>query len=168
MTNLLSEVNLAAVSLQLLRKLQRSIATLQTCGEWGGPPQKAAADGTSAESALELQTERIWMEARAPQQQLFTLTVRSLLKEKPYLLSWADCITELNMWATMQTVGQLLICVPNAACCCVPCRFFLSRSRTGLYVSFVSSQSSEHQETWGILPSESFRLPTSKAERHIV
>lgn len=69
--------------MQLLKKLQRSIATLHTCGEWGEAPR----DGRSAESSLELQTECIWMEARAPQKQLFDLTVSP---DSPSLLHFAQ------------------------------------------------------------------------------
>ncbi|KAK9833755.1 hypothetical protein WJX74_005066 [Apatococcus lobatus] len=52
---------------QLLKNLQRSIQTLEICGEWnvGGQDE--------AEATLEMRTDRIWMQGRAPQKQLSAL-----------------------------------------------------------------------------------------------
>ena len=61
------------VFLQLLKRLQKSIATLETCGEWG---KKAGGEDRKTfqrDSTLELETKRVWAQARAPQKQLFDL-----------------------------------------------------------------------------------------------
>lgn len=49
---------------KLLKNLRRSVATLDICGEWG------TADD---EAALEVRTDRIWMEGRAQQKRLSAL-----------------------------------------------------------------------------------------------
>lgn len=51
--------------IKLLKNLQRSVATLEICGEWDK-------EG-SAEATLEMSTPRIWMQGRAPQHQLSLL-----------------------------------------------------------------------------------------------
>ena len=58
---------------QLLKNLQRSIQTLEICGEWnvGGQDE--------AEATLEMRTDRIWMQGRAPQKQLSALQVRQVV-----------------------------------------------------------------------------------------
>ncbi len=64
---------------QLLRRLQKSVSTLETCGEWGQAKPGSNGEGASEqESSLELETKHIWMQARAPQKQLFDLKVRLL------------------------------------------------------------------------------------------
>ena len=101
--------------LQLLRKLQRSIATLQTCGEWGGhsrapdtlkgsaKPNGSAGRPEPAESSLELQTVRIWAQARAPQKQLFDLMVR-----RPTVLNLGGVLVDLKYWAL--DFSSLMVC----------------------------------------------------------
>ena len=55
--------------LQLLKNLQRSVATLDILGEWGTGAR------AEDEAALELKTDRIWMEGRAQQKHLSALQV---------------------------------------------------------------------------------------------
>ncbi|KAK9829283.1 hypothetical protein WJX72_004934 [[Myrmecia] bisecta] len=50
-----------------LRNLRRSIATLDICGEWG------TGRAESDEATLEVSTERVWMQGRAPQKRLSAL-----------------------------------------------------------------------------------------------
>ena len=52
---------------QLLRNLRQSVATLQICGEWQGEKEEAM---------LEMATERVWVQGRAPQKRLAALQVR--------------------------------------------------------------------------------------------
>ena len=47
-----------SLSLQLLRNLQKSVATLHVCGDW-----QASADD---DAALEMSTASVWAQARAP------------------------------------------------------------------------------------------------------
>lgn len=56
--------------LQLLRNLRHSVATLEILGEWGTGAR------AEDEAALELKTDRIWMEGRAQQKRLSALQVR--------------------------------------------------------------------------------------------
>ena len=55
--------------LQLLKNLRHSIATLDILGEWGTGAR------SEDEAALELKTDRIWMEGRAQQKHLSALQV---------------------------------------------------------------------------------------------
>ena len=60
---------------QLLKRLQKSIATLETCGEWGKKDDAENRKTFQRDSTLELETKRVWAQARAPQKQLFDLKV---------------------------------------------------------------------------------------------
>ena len=55
--------------LQLLKNLRRSVTTLDICGEWG------TGDSANDEAALEVKTDRVWMEGRAQQKRLSALQV---------------------------------------------------------------------------------------------
>ena len=55
--------------LQLLKNLRQSVATLDICGEWG------TGDSANDEAALEVKSDRIWMEGRAQQRRLSALQV---------------------------------------------------------------------------------------------
>ena len=48
--------------------LRQSVATLQICGEWQGEKQEAM---------LEMSTERVWVQGRAPQKRLAALQART-------------------------------------------------------------------------------------------
>ncbi|KAL3161786.1 hypothetical protein ABBQ38_008880 [Trebouxia sp. C0009 RCD-2024] len=52
---------------KLLKNLRRSVTTLEICGEWG------TGDSANDEAALEVKTDRIWMEGRAQQKRLSAL-----------------------------------------------------------------------------------------------
>ena len=58
-------------SLQLLTNLRRSVATLDICGEWG------TGSKANDEAALEVKTDRVWMEGRAQQKRLSALQASS-------------------------------------------------------------------------------------------
>ena len=66
---LLSAQHCMCLLLQLLKNLRRSIATLDILGEWGTGAR------SEDEAALELKTDRIWMEGRAQQKHLSALQV---------------------------------------------------------------------------------------------
>ena len=51
---------------KLLANLQKSVATLSVCGEWGG-------DGGGDEAALEMSSARVWVQGRAPAARLSSL-----------------------------------------------------------------------------------------------
>lgn len=55
--------------LQLLRNLRHSVTTLEILGEWGTGAR------SEDEAALELKTDRMWMEGRAQQKRLSALQV---------------------------------------------------------------------------------------------
>lgn len=62
-------VNLLRVLVaQLLKNLRRSVATLQICGEWRAENEDAT---------LEMSTQRVWVQGRAPQKRLSALQVCS-------------------------------------------------------------------------------------------
>ena len=61
--------------MQLLKRLQKSIATLETCGDWGKKDSAENRKTFQRDSTLELETKRVWAQARAPQKQLFDLKV---------------------------------------------------------------------------------------------
>ena len=50
--------------MQLLKNLRQSVATLQICGEWGS---------ANDDATLEMSTDRVWMQGRAPQKRLTAL-----------------------------------------------------------------------------------------------
>lgn len=52
---------------KLLKNLRRSVTTLDICGEWG------TGDRADDEAALEVKTDRVWMEGRAQQKRLSAL-----------------------------------------------------------------------------------------------
>lgn len=52
---------------KLLKNLRRSVATLDICGEWG------TGSKANDEAALEVKTDRVWMEGRAQQKRLSAL-----------------------------------------------------------------------------------------------
>jgi hypothetical protein len=52
---------------KLLRNLRHSVTTLQICGEWGEGQHE------TDEATLEMKTERVWMQGRAPQKRLSAL-----------------------------------------------------------------------------------------------
>jgi len=56
---------------QLLKNLRQSVATLQICGEWGSGNDDAT---------LEMSTDRVWMQGRAPQKRLTALQASYLLR----------------------------------------------------------------------------------------
>jgi len=56
---------------QLLMNLRRSVATLQICGEWRSENDEDA--------TLEIATDRVWMQGRAPQKRLTALQVSPIL-----------------------------------------------------------------------------------------
>lgn len=60
--------------LQLLKNLRRSVATLDVCGEWG------TGDSANDEAALEVRTDRIWMEGRAQQKRFSALQVSCIIR----------------------------------------------------------------------------------------
>lgn len=64
---------------QLLKRLQKSIATLETCGDWGKKDSAENRKTFQRDSTLELETKRVWAQARAPQKQLFDLKVVYLI-----------------------------------------------------------------------------------------
>lgn len=51
-------------AVQLLKNLRQSVATLQICGEWGS---------ANDDATLEMSTQRVWMQGRAPQKRLTAL-----------------------------------------------------------------------------------------------
>ena len=63
----ISDIFLAPV--QLLKNLRQSVATLQICGEWGSGNDDAT---------LEMSTDSVWMQGRAPQKRLTALQVRAV------------------------------------------------------------------------------------------
>ena len=64
-----------SLQVQLLKRLQKSIATLETCGDWGNKDGAENRKTFQRDSTLELETKRVWAQARAPQKQLFDLKV---------------------------------------------------------------------------------------------
>ena len=63
---------------RLLANLQKSVATLAVCGEWGsgsdgGKGKQGNGDDTGDEAALEMSTSRVWVQGRAPAARLSSL-----------------------------------------------------------------------------------------------
>ena len=75
--------------LQLLKNLRRSVATLDICGEWG------TADD---EAALEVKTDRVWMEGRAQQKRL------SALQASFHFISF--CALQSGVWSQMRLIRR--------------------------------------------------------------
>ena len=71
--------------LQLLKNLRRSVATLDICGEWG------TGDSADDEAALEVKTDRVWMEGRAQQRRLSALQVSLKVLLVNYSMSLVYC-----------------------------------------------------------------------------
>lgn len=65
-------INPTIVPVQLLHSLRKSVATLQISGDWG------AGNGEDNDATLELSTDCIWMQGRAPQKRLSLLQARLL------------------------------------------------------------------------------------------
>ena len=57
---------------RLLANLQKSVATLSVCGEWGGEGS-GKEQGGDDEAALEMSSARVWVQGRAPAARLSSL-----------------------------------------------------------------------------------------------
>lgn len=53
-----------------MKNLRQSVATLQICGEWGS---------ANDDATLEMSTDRVWMQGRAPQKRLTALQASKAL-----------------------------------------------------------------------------------------
>ena len=53
-----------------MKNLRQSVATLQICGEWGS---------ANDDATLEMSTDRVWMQGRAPQKRLTALQASQAL-----------------------------------------------------------------------------------------
>lgn len=81
--------------LQLLKNLRRSVATLDVCGEWG------TGDSANDEAALEVRTDRIWMEGRAQQKRLSALQVSCRVEHAllPHSMQQNAISSSLSKWS---------------------------------------------------------------------
>ena len=75
------------VLMQSLRNLCRSIATLDICGEWRTD---------SDEATLEIATELVWMQGRAPAKRLSALQVD--FQRAYHCEPCSSIVTTVNLW----------------------------------------------------------------------
>lgn len=98
--------------LQLLKNLRRSVATLDICGEWG------TGDSADDEAALEVKTDRVWMEGRAQQRRLSALQVSLKVLLVNYSMSLVYVVAEQSF----------RLCCGQLQGCCDQCKVFRMNS----------------------------------------